>query len=210
MSKPPIEPRNLSPRDAARRAGVSRSRIYELFTSGDIDALKDGSRTLVPIASIDAWLARLKPWGRSVGQLLPPEDRKLALERAGDPDFAGVFADHLQRLVPGLGEPEARTRALASTIRAYRRYHECDFKTARITVLALLEPPSEEHQQVASEPALARLYAERLKLLRCDVDEPEAKSRAFQYAVSVCCKHHNCDLENAKAMVRAAIVGATS
>jgi excisionase family DNA binding protein len=69
MPKPPIEPRYISIREAARRAGVSRSRMYELLKSGDIRAKKDGSRTLVVVASVDAWLDRLKPWRGLVGPL---------------------------------------------------------------------------------------------------------------------------------------------
>jgi excisionase family DNA binding protein len=83
MPKIPTEPRYISVREAARRAGVSRSRIYELLKSGEIEAVKDGSRTLVPIASIDAWLDRLKRWRPSVAPLLPPDDHALARERVG-------------------------------------------------------------------------------------------------------------------------------
>jgi excisionase family DNA binding protein len=140
MPKPPIEPRYVSVREAARRAGVSRSRIYELLKSGEIDAVKDGARTLVIVASLDAWLDRLKPWRPSAAPLLPSEDQALAKERLGEPDFAGLFAERFESLVPGLGEDEARTRAIAHVIRAYRKYHECDFRTARLAVMALVEP----------------------------------------------------------------------
>ena len=198
MQKPSIEPRSVRPRDAARMAGVSRSRIYELLKSGEILAKKDGSRTLVIVASIDAWRDRLKSWRESVGPLLPSEDRALAKERAGEPDFAGVFADHLQRLTSSLGEREAWPRALANTVRAYRSYHDCDFKTAKGAVLALIEPPAEQQQiaiEQASEPEptsplppadqqliaveseLAAVYAERLKLIVGNVGPDEARWR---------------------------------
>jgi excisionase family DNA binding protein len=141
---PPITPITISVREAARRAGVSRSRIYELLKSGEIRAIKDGSRTLVIVASIDAWLDRLKPWHGSVAPLLPSEDRALAKERAGEPDWASLFAEHLRSLAP---DAEARTKALAHTIRAYRRHHECNYKTASATMRALIDPPA------APEPA---------------------------------------------------------
>ena len=40
--------------------GISRSRIYELITSGDIETLKLGRATLVPIASLHALIERLR------------------------------------------------------------------------------------------------------------------------------------------------------
>ena len=46
--------------EAARMLGISRSRIYELITSGDIETLKLGRATLVPIASLHALIERLR------------------------------------------------------------------------------------------------------------------------------------------------------
>ena len=46
--------------EAARMLGISRSRIYELITSGDIEALKLGRATLVPIATLQALIDRLR------------------------------------------------------------------------------------------------------------------------------------------------------
>jgi excisionase family DNA binding protein len=149
MPKPPIEPRYISVREAARRAGVSRSRIYELLKSGEIEAVKDGARTLVIVASLDAWLDRLKRWRPLAAPLLPPEDKAFAKERVGEPDFPGIFAERFESLVPSLGEDEARTRAIAHAIRAYCKYHECDFRTARIAVMAVIEPPHTDLQQRA-------------------------------------------------------------
>ena len=45
-------------------------------------AYKDGARTLILVADIEAWLARLKPMAKSSGPLLPPEERTLARRRA--------------------------------------------------------------------------------------------------------------------------------
>ena len=188
------------------------------------------------VASIDAWLDRLKPWHGSVGPLLPSADRALAKERAGKPDFTGVFADHLQRLTPSLGESEAWTRALANTVRAYRSYHDCDFKTAKAAVLALIDPPAEQQQiaiEQASEPEptsplrpststfiaiepapepfapdLAAVYAERFKLIVGNFGPDEGRLRAFDHTVLVCRNHYRVDLETAKRMTAGAIKAA--
>lgn len=46
--------------EAARMLGISRSRIYELITSGDIETVKLGRATLVPIAGLHALIERLR------------------------------------------------------------------------------------------------------------------------------------------------------
>ena len=46
--------------EAARMLGISRSRIYELITFGDIEIVKLGRATLVPIASLHALIERLR------------------------------------------------------------------------------------------------------------------------------------------------------
>jgi excisionase family DNA binding protein len=89
-TKIPLTPIAVSPVDAARIAGVSRSRIYELIKAGELPAYKDGARTLILVADIEAWLARLKPvppptgLTEPTGPLLPLEARKLARRRALD------------------------------------------------------------------------------------------------------------------------------
>jgi hypothetical protein len=159
--KIPVEPLAVSPRDASRKMGIGRSRVYELMNAGELDAYKDGARTLILVASIEARLARLKRYQASppTEPLLPPEDRALARERVEEPDFTGLFANDLERLTPDLGEAQARARALANTIRAYRKYHELDFKPASAAVRALIaaEPsvPANQ-QQLAIERAAAR------------------------------------------------------
>jgi excisionase family DNA binding protein len=85
MQKIPPTPLAVSPRDAARLMGVSRSRIYELINAGELPAYKDGSRTLILVADIQAWLARLKSIPPSTGPLLPAENRKTARRRATEP-----------------------------------------------------------------------------------------------------------------------------
>jgi excisionase family DNA binding protein len=143
MSKPPIEPRTLSPLEAARRAGVSRSRIYELLKSGEILAVKDGSRTLVITASVDAWLDRLKPWRASTGPLLPIEQQQIAIERASPPidqqqpaapDICAIYAECLRLLAPN-GEEEGQLRAFERAVRAISRDCNCSIDEAKQLVL---------------------------------------------------------------------------
>jgi hypothetical protein len=54
----------------------------------------------------------------------------------------------------------------------------------------------------------AALYRERLELLRRDVDENEARARAYEYAVRIFAKHHGCNFEIEKRLVRTAIAAA--
>lgn len=46
--------------EAARMLGLSRSRIYELITSGDIETIKLGRATLVPVDGLHALIERLR------------------------------------------------------------------------------------------------------------------------------------------------------
>lgn len=52
-----IEPLVLGVKDAAAFIGLSRSRLYELISDGQIEARKLGSRTVVPTASLKAFVA---------------------------------------------------------------------------------------------------------------------------------------------------------
>jgi hypothetical protein len=54
------------------------------------------------------------------------------------------------------------------------------------------------------QPEYGLVYRERLKALR-GLGDDEAHFRAFDHAVSFCRQHSGCDLEQAKALVRAAI-----
>lgn len=49
-----IEPLTVRISTAVRITGLSRSRIYELIQSGDLDAVKVGRATLIPYASLKA------------------------------------------------------------------------------------------------------------------------------------------------------------
>ena len=54
--------------DAVRMTGIGRSKLYELIASGDLDTIKVGRCTLVPMESLRALLgrARIVP-GRPIG-----------------------------------------------------------------------------------------------------------------------------------------------
>jgi excisionase family DNA binding protein len=45
--------------EACTTLGLSRSKLYEELSAGRLKAVKCGSRTLIPTASIEAWLAAL-------------------------------------------------------------------------------------------------------------------------------------------------------
>jgi excisionase family DNA binding protein len=49
----------LRVREACVSLSISRSKLYEELAAGRIKALKAGSCTLIPMASIDAWLSSL-------------------------------------------------------------------------------------------------------------------------------------------------------
>lgn len=43
---------------AVRMTGIGRSKIYELIASGDIEIVKIGSSTLIPLASLQALIEK--------------------------------------------------------------------------------------------------------------------------------------------------------
>jgi hypothetical protein len=156
MPKPPLEPsKYLTLQEAYRLLSVSRTRFYQWQTAGLISAnWHNGSHPRYLRTDVLALPDRLPRGPKLIGPLLPPEDRTLAKERAGEPDFAGVFTECFERVVPSMGEGEARTRALAHTIRAYRRHHDCDYKSASAVVRALIGPKEPVHE-FEIEPSLA-------------------------------------------------------
>lgn len=53
-----LEPLTVRISTAVRVTGLSRSRIYELIQSGDLDVVKVGRATLVKYASLKALIGR--------------------------------------------------------------------------------------------------------------------------------------------------------
>ena len=56
---PTIEPLALSPRDAADCLSVSKRTVSNLIAAGKIEARKNGTRTLVDVASLKTYYASL-------------------------------------------------------------------------------------------------------------------------------------------------------
>ena len=54
----PPEPLALSVEDAARATSLGRTKLFELIRAREIEAVKVGGRTLVPVASLKAFLAK--------------------------------------------------------------------------------------------------------------------------------------------------------
>lgn len=56
----PIDPQILvTINEACQRLRIGRSTLYELIASGDVPAVKIGSRRLLPVAGLRAYVARL-------------------------------------------------------------------------------------------------------------------------------------------------------
>jgi excisionase family DNA binding protein len=60
-ARPFIKPLAYRPTDAARRAGIGRTKLYELMDKGELPSHKEGRMRLVLDEDIEAWLRRLPP-----------------------------------------------------------------------------------------------------------------------------------------------------
>jgi excisionase family DNA binding protein len=58
MTDVPLQPLTVRIRDACRMTGIGRSKLYELIADGEIEILKVGAITLVPVAGLQAFLER--------------------------------------------------------------------------------------------------------------------------------------------------------
>jgi excisionase family DNA binding protein len=56
-----VEQRAFSINEVARIASISRAKVYELVSSGQLPAKKLGTRTLIPSVDLDKFLAELPP-----------------------------------------------------------------------------------------------------------------------------------------------------
>jgi len=56
MSEGAPEPLSVRIKEACRLTGIGRSKLYELIASGDIEIVKVGAITLVPISSLKGLL----------------------------------------------------------------------------------------------------------------------------------------------------------
>jgi excisionase family DNA binding protein len=55
-----LQPLSVRIPDAVRLTGISRSRLYELLRSGEIEHLKVGRSTLIPYASLGSFIERMR------------------------------------------------------------------------------------------------------------------------------------------------------
>lgn len=53
-----LAPLAVSPAECARLLGVSRPKVYELINRDDFPSFKLGSRTLVSVDGLRAWIAK--------------------------------------------------------------------------------------------------------------------------------------------------------
>lgn len=49
----------VSPAEAARMAGIGRTKLYEIIAANELASIKLGSRRLIRVADLEAWLAGL-------------------------------------------------------------------------------------------------------------------------------------------------------
>lgn len=55
-----MEPITVRILEAVRLTGIGRSKLYELIASGDIETIKVGSCTLIPMASLHGLIERAR------------------------------------------------------------------------------------------------------------------------------------------------------
>jgi excisionase family DNA binding protein len=60
MSELPVEPISVRIREACRLTGIGRSKLYELIDSGEINIVKIGRITLVPMTSLRGLIERAR------------------------------------------------------------------------------------------------------------------------------------------------------
>lgn len=53
-----LQPIAVSPNEAARLAGVGRTTLYAALSAGDLKSIKIGTRRLITVDAIRAWLAQ--------------------------------------------------------------------------------------------------------------------------------------------------------
>lgn len=58
MTQAQLQPITVRIRDACLLTGIGRSKLYELIAAGEIETIKIGSITLVPVSSLEAMLQR--------------------------------------------------------------------------------------------------------------------------------------------------------
>lgn len=54
-----IRPLAVSPSEAARMAGIGRTKLYQVLAANQLVSIKLGSRRLIRVADLEAWLDSL-------------------------------------------------------------------------------------------------------------------------------------------------------
>jgi len=67
----PAEPISVRIPEAVRLTGLSRSRLYELMRSGDIEFIKVGSSTLIPVEGLRDFVLARRATGSGAGPSPP-------------------------------------------------------------------------------------------------------------------------------------------
>jgi excisionase family DNA binding protein len=58
MTNTQLQPIAVRIKEACRMTGIGRSKLYELIAEGEIEIVKVGAITLVPVAGLQAFLER--------------------------------------------------------------------------------------------------------------------------------------------------------
>lgn len=59
MTEPQTEPISVRIREACRLTGISRSKLYDLISKGEVETVKIGRITLVPMTSLRALISQI-------------------------------------------------------------------------------------------------------------------------------------------------------
>ncbi|WP_019831184.1 helix-turn-helix domain-containing protein [Sphingomonas sp. PR090111-T3T-6A] len=58
IASSPLAPITVRIREACRITGIGRSKLYELIAAGEIETIKVGAITLLPVSGIERFLKR--------------------------------------------------------------------------------------------------------------------------------------------------------
>ncbi|MGN6621333.1 MAG: helix-turn-helix domain-containing protein [Sphingomonas sp.] len=98
--------------DACRATGIGRSKLYELIKLGEIDTIKIGRITLIPVTSIERLIARSGaaslPGERERGRQIPSMHPFLA-----NAVITAALADITDQVRSGLNSADQLTRSKA-------------------------------------------------------------------------------------------------
>jgi len=56
-----FRPLTVRVREASRLTGIGRSKLYELIAAGEIEIIKVGTITLIPVSGLDSFIQKRRP-----------------------------------------------------------------------------------------------------------------------------------------------------